>query len=333
MDAYQDPRERAERRLGTVLPSKERRWKLQRLLGVGGAAWVYLASDDNGALAAVKILHTPLVSEPEVVRRFVREAKVANLIGHPGVVRVLDDGLCDQNPYIVMEYLRGETLEERRERKGGRLPVEEVLWAADQLLGILKAAHAKGILHRDIKPENVFVTFDRELKLLDFGIARLRQMVEEDAPVSETEPTRVGITLGTLDFMAPEQARGDWEHVGVQTDLWAVGATMFTLLTGRTVHDEMDNVRQMRAVITRPAPSVSTLAPRLPQAVADLVDQALRFDAPGRWHDAREMRVALWVAYRAADSPPSSEDGEIPKPPLQFGPPAPPPSIDSKGRE
>ena len=324
MDPYQDPREVAERRLGMTLG----RWKLERVLGLGGSAWVYVGADEAGRLAAIKVLHSPLVDHPEVMQRFVREAKVANLIGHPGVVRVLDDGMCGRNPFIAMDFLRGETFEERRERKGGRLPVEEVLWAADQLLAILKVTHGKGIVHRDIKPENVFLTFDRDLKLLDFGIARLRQIVDEESPYPEHETTQVGRTLGTIDFMPPEQARGDWDNVGVQTDLWAVGATMFTLVTGRTVHDELDNVSQMRAVLGNPAPRVATLAPNLHPAVADLVDNALTFDQRRRWPDARMMRMAVRAAYRSTDAPPSSDDGDIPRPPLNFTLPAPPASIE-----
>jgi eukaryotic-like serine/threonine-protein kinase len=328
MDPYQDPRDVAEQRIGTVLKG---RWKLERLLGLGGSAWVYLAADDaGGQLVAIKVLHTPLLDHPEVKRRFVRESKMANLIDHPGVVRVLDDGMCGHNPFIAMEFLRGETLDERRQRKGGALPVDEVLWAIDQLLAILKVAHKKGIVHRDIKPENLFITFDRDLRLLDFGIARLRQLVEEEdeSPFSDDEKTQLGLTLGTIDFMAPEQARGDWDNVGVQTDLWAVGATMFTLLTGRTVHDELDNISQMRAVISRAAPSVMTYAPRLPRAVADLVDHALNFHARSRWPDARMMRLALHAAYRATQGPTSSDDGRIPKPKLQFTLEPPPASID-----
>ena len=348
-EGWEDPRGLAEQRLGSVLNG---RWRLDRVLARGGSAWIYVARDQrDGGEAAVKVLHSRLVAHREIVRRFVREARVANVVQHAGVVRLLDDGTCaDGVPFLVTELLDGETLEERRVRKGGRLPITEVLWAADRVLSILAVAHTKGVLHRDIKPENVFITHARVLKLLDFGIARLtpdaqrqsvRQRVmtpievlaaaDDDAPpASEYEPTRIGITLGTLDFMSPEQARGDWDNVGAQTDLWALGATMFTLLCGRTVHDEPDFGKQLSAVSTRPAPSIAVFAPDLPREVVDLVDQALVFDAGRRWTTARAMRFALRFAYRAAMGEGATDDDEeegIPQPPLHVGPEPPPMSI------
>src|SRR5262249_25617187 len=152
--------------------------------------------------------------------RFVREAYFANKIDHPGVVRVLEDGEDEDGlPYIAMELLDGETLEARLARKGGKLSVNEVLWAADRTLQVLAAAHKQGIVHPDIKPENLFLTHDRKLKVLDFGIARI---------ADSRETTTMGTVLGTLAFMPPEQARGATNEIGVQSDLWSVGATMFT---------------------------------------------------------------------------------------------------------
>src|SRR5580704_5934718 len=152
------------RRIGFRLAD---RWDLRGVLGVGGAGAVYEAVGPSGERVAVKILHEHLADEPEVRTRFVREGYLANRIDHPGIVRVLGDGEDEQGlPYLVMELLEGETFAARQARKGGVLPVNEVLWLADRTLGVLTKAHAKGILHRDLKPENLFLTRDRKLKVL-----------------------------------------------------------------------------------------------------------------------------------------------------------------------
>ncbi|MCA9631121.1 MAG: serine/threonine protein kinase, partial [Myxococcales bacterium] len=221
--------QRAQARVGSVLNEK---WTLESLLGVGGMAAVYAATHRNKKRGAVKLLHPELSHEPTIRQRFLREGYVANTVDHPGAVRVDDDDVTEDGAaFLVMELLEGETLESRAERKGGRLPVSEVLPVADQLLDVLIAAHAKGIVHRDLKPENLFLTRAGVLKVLDFGIARLRENNEKSTA------TQTGSTMGTPAFMAPEQARGRWEDVDARTDLWAVGAILFNLLSGRLVFE------------------------------------------------------------------------------------------------
>ena len=164
---------RARQRVGQVLREK---WRLDVLLGVGGMAAVYGATHRNGSRAAVKILHSELSTNAEVRSRFTREGHAANAVGHDGAVKVIDDDVAeDGSLYLVTELLDGETLEDRRERSGGRLREDEVLSIADQLLDVLGAAHAKGVVHRDIKPANIFLTRSGQLKVLDFGIAHLRE--------------------------------------------------------------------------------------------------------------------------------------------------------------
>jgi len=329
--SYDDSPERAKQRIGSVLKD---RWQIRQVLGMGGSAWVYVADDKAGRRAAIKVLHSAFLPHADVVARFVREAQVANKIGHSGVVRVLDNGTTpDGLPFLAMDLLEGETLEQRAARKGGRLPAEEVLWEMDQVLDVLAAAHAKGIVHRDIKPENIFLTYarevhSREIKLLDFGIARLLDGIS-------SSNTRAGVLMGTLEYMAPEQGRGDWEKVGTQSDLWAVGATMFTLLSGRPVHLHEDLFTQMRAVAYNRAPPMAQVAPWVPRSVALLVDAALEFDAPNRWSDARAMQMALRIANMSRDEQgapnsedsPSSEEPRYRRPPIVAPPQEPPASI------
>jgi serine/threonine-protein kinase len=280
-----------QRRTGQVL---EGRYRIERLLAEGGSACVYFGRDLQADRAvAIKVMHAFLVQHPEVVRRFVGEARATERVKHRGVMQSFCVGKTEDGaPFLVTELLSGENLEERRLRKGGRLPVDEVLFVADGVLSALGAAHDKGILHRDVKPENIFLTDSRELKLLDFGIARMDPGDDLD---SQHEATRTGVLLGTVDFMPPEQARGDWETVTVASDLWAVGATMFTLLGGRTVHDEPNLRSQLRAVAHARAVSLGVIAPELPRAIVELVDAALDFDAAQRWKTARAMRYAIRI--------------------------------------
>jgi len=308
---YSDSEPFARRRVGATLGGK---WKLADILGEGAAAWVYRAVGPDGEPAAVKILHHSLATTP-VRSRFAREARIANTIKHPGVVPVIDDGITDgQVPYIVMEFLEGETLQERAERKGGALPFDEVMWTAAEVLSVLHAAHKVGVVHRDVKPENIYLTHDRRIRLLDFGVARLL----EDS--SSSGETAIGTVLGTLEFMPPEQAVGDIHNVGIKTDLWAVGATMFTLLTGRFVHDEPKLVDQLVAVVSRPAAPLAEIAPHVPEPIAAVVDLALRFDASDRWPTARAMQNAIIVAHSSLhaiedEDPPSSLQSNITLPP------------------
>ena len=227
--------------------------------------------------------------------RFLREGYVANTVDHPGAVRVFDDDTTDDGAaFLVMELLEGETLETRAERLGGKLAPAELLLLADRLLDVLGAAHAKGIVHRDIKPDNLFLTTDGQLKVLDFGIARLRELGE---PAVERpalgHKTAAGTFLGTPAFMSPEQARGRWDEVDERTDLWAVGATMFTLLTGNSVHEAHTVNEQLVLAVTTQAPSLAQRAPDLPPELVRVIDRALAYHKNDRFQHAREMQAAL----------------------------------------
>jgi serine/threonine-protein kinase len=280
---------RARARIGQVLCDK---WRIDSLLGVGGMAAVYAVTHvNNGRRAAIKLLHAELSAAPEVRTRFLREGYVANKIEHPDTVTILDDHSSeDGTVFLVMELLDGESLETRRERVGA-LPAHEVLSLTDRLLDVLAAAHDKGIVHRDVKPENIFLTRDGSVKVLDFGIARIREL----------STTRLTLTsagaIGTPAFMPQEQARGRWDDVGPRSDLWAVGATMFTLVSGRLVH-LADTVNElMLAAMTKPAPPLASVVPDVPRAVAAVVDKALAYEIDARWADARAMQAAVRAAY------------------------------------
>jgi serine/threonine protein kinase len=281
--------ERAKRRVGTILSGK---WSLERLIGVGGMAAVYVGVHRNKKRAAIKILHTELSVDPDVQSRFLREGYVANSVGHPGAVRVDDDDETDDGAaYLVMELLDGESIERRWLRKNKRLPLHEVLWIGDRLLNVLDAAHTRGIVHRDIKPENLFLTYGGELKVLDFGIARLR-----DSNRGDETSTQTGKSMGTPAYMAPEQARGRWNEVDQRTDLWAVGATLYALLTGRPVHEAETVNEALGKAMNEPARPIREHVPSLPDAIGEVIDRALEFQKRRRFSTARDMLDALRAA-------------------------------------
>jgi eukaryotic-like serine/threonine-protein kinase len=272
----------AQARLGSTLSGK---WRLDKVLGVGGVATVFLATHRNQSRAALKLLHPEQAQNHTVRERFVQEGYVANSIDHPGVVRVIDDDISEDGlPYLVMELLEGETLEHRAYRHGDSLPAGDVLALMDQLLDVLIVAHEKRVVHRDIKPDNLFLTREGQLKVLDFGIARLTQAVPH------RDVTAVGTLLGTPSFMPPEQARSRWEEVDAQSDLYSVGATMFTLLSGKLVRDAETLTEQLALAVHDPAPKLGNVDKTIAPSVCALVDKALSYEKRNRFPDARSMQ-------------------------------------------
>ncbi|HVJ90759.1 MAG TPA: serine/threonine-protein kinase [Labilithrix sp.] len=279
----------ARDRLGRTLGG---RYELLEILGAGGTAVVYRARSADGMQYAVKVLHDHLSRSDEVCRRFVREGQLGNVLDHPGIVRVLDHGTTEEGcPYLVLEFLEGESLEERRVRMGGRLELNETLELCDQLLAVLEVAHAKNIVHRDIKPSNLFRTASGQLKVLDFGIARL---VDDTSATA----TKTGQTVGTPAFMPPEQALSRPRDVDARTDIWSVGATIFTLLAGEHVHIAESSSEHLVKAATLHARSLARALPGVPSNVEALVARCLAFDKSQRWASAASMREELAFVIR-----------------------------------
>ena len=307
--------EQTKARVGQVFNKK---YTLGRLIGSGGMATVYEATHRNGHRVALKILHGDVSASEDLRARFLREGYVANKVEHPGAVRVLDDDTAeDGSVFLVMDLLEGETLDARTKRLGGRLPALEVCTLAYQVLEVLAAAHDKGVVHRDIKPENLFLTVDGVLKVLDFGMARV--LLEP----AEGTATRAGMLIGTPAFMAPEQALGQSARVDGRTDLWAVAATMFAMITGQYVHEAETTQEMLIRAGSMPARSVLAVAPDLPPRLAEVIDGALAFLPSDRWPDARAMQAILADAYlfsygaalpRGLESRPPSSSAAAPAP-------------------
>jgi eukaryotic-like serine/threonine-protein kinase len=284
--------DRLLKRIGTTIRDK---WTLERLLGVGGMAAVYVGMHRIGRRDAIKILHAEAASSKEIRERFEREAHAANRFRHPGAVEIRDiDVAEDGSPFLVMELLVGESLSERVKRCG--VSLRELLGYMAEVLDTLTAAHNKGIVHRDIKPANLFVLEDGPIKVLDFGLARIRQDGDLQAVW-----TQAGIALGTTPYMPPEQARG--RPIDARADLFAVGATMFRLITGRHIHDARSNLDLLMKMGKEPAPPLASIAPKVPRGVCRVVDLALAFDREKRYPEARMMLEDI-QALRRGEPPP-----------------------------
>lgn len=284
----------AESRIATRLDGK---WFLDALLGYGGSAAVYGATHRNGKRAAIKVLHPHCVADESLRNRFVREGYVANKIGHPGAVSVLDDDVAeDGTVYLVMELLEGGSLEKVGRGEAPPLMMAEVVRIADDVLDVLAKAHAVGIVHRDIKPANIFITTTGQLKVLDFGIARLAE-----AALDGSSSTQTGFMMGTPAFMPPEQARARWTEVDGRSDIWAVGATMIALLTARRPRLAETPNEELLLAMTSPLPPVATLIPNIPASVAAVIDKAVAFERLERWPTAEAMQHALRIAARESE--------------------------------
>jgi serine/threonine-protein kinase len=288
--------QRAQARVGTTIGGK---YRIDAVLGIGGMAVVYAATHRNRAEFAIKMLHPELSLREDMRTRFLREGYTANSVKHPGAVRVVDDDIAEDGAaFLVMELLRGVVVEALLENASGRLGPAAAAAIVIQLLDVLSAAHGKGIIHRDIKPANLFLTTDGTVKVLDFGIARAKEMLGADA--SGASMTSTGMLLGTPAFMAPEQAQAQSADIDAQTDVWAAAATLFTLLSGQWVH-RGNNAAQLliSAATTHPRP-LSSVAAEVPAAIAQVVDRGLAFDKSVRWSSARAMQQALDAACRSA---------------------------------
>ncbi len=284
-------------RVGTTLRGK---WTLERLIGVGGMSAVYVGLHKVvGRRDAIKILRPEVARVPELVERFEREAHAVNRFRHPGAVAVHDfDRTEDGVPFLVMELLEGRSLAQLARRN--ELPPRDVLRYAADALDVLAAAHEEGIVHRDVKPDNLFITREGVLKVLDFGIARVLEGAYRSAQ------TATGEILGTPYFMAPEQVVG--RKVDARADVFAAGATMFRLLSGRHVHEAPSEVELVIKAAMHPAPPFGPLAPHLPPSFGLVIDRALAFRAEDRYPDARTMQADVRALWRG-EAPPYATQG------------------------
>ncbi len=304
------------------------KYRINRLIGDGGMGAVYEARHEVlGSKVALKFLHSDLTRKPGLASRFLQEAKVSASIQSPHVTRVTDvDTASDGSPYLVMELLSGESLQQLLDRQL-KLPRDQAIDFALQVLSGLESAHALGVVHRDLKPDNVYVTPSSGgpvVKLLDFGIAKLRESNEFQRGL-----TRPGALMGTPEYMAPEQLYAA-ERVDHRADLYSLGAMLYEMLTGQRPAYGDDAAQIISQVAAGRIKPITDHDASLPANLAEVVRRALLPDKAQRFQSASEMRMALARcagqlshAGRLAAQPASVERGEEP---AAAGPP---PTVDA----
>jgi serine/threonine-protein kinase len=294
-------------RVGETLAGK---YRLDALLGAGGMGEVYRAENVHiGRLVAIKMLKEEHAENTEVVGRFLREARAANIVRHPNVVDVLDIGQTEEGaPFIVQELLEGQDLGAYATSRGGRLEVDEALTLLAPVIEAVAFAHERGVIHRDLKPENVFLARAQNgaivPKLLDFGISRI---VHGD----DIKMTATGMTVGTPAYMSPEQIRAD-RPIDARSDVWALGVILHELLSGALPFDaEAQSGLFVKIVTEAPIPLDAAL-PGAPPALAAIVAWCLRANPAERFGTAtellRELRgvSAALAGMPMAPAPPSA---------------------------
>jgi eukaryotic-like serine/threonine-protein kinase len=267
-------------------------YEVLELLGAGGMGEVYHARDPRlDRTVAIKILLAPRDASPTQLERFRREARSIGRISHPHICTLHDVGEQDGVPFLVMEYLDGETLSERLER--GAIPIEQAIPFAIQIAEALSALHDRGVIHRDLKPSNVMLTAGG-VKLLDFGLAKLRDgeyaevVTEPTKSLSLTDP---GSIVGTLPYMAPEQIEG--QPVDTRTDIFSFGVVLYEMIAGRRPFAGDTRAALMASIVGVDAPSLSTLQPRVSRSLERLIRRCLAKSKDDRWQTARDLAAEI----------------------------------------
>lgn len=266
-------------------------YTIMQRLGAGGAGEVWRAKDERlGRDVAIKVLLPHLSTDTDKLRRFAEEARAAGTLNHPNILTVHDVGEWDGTPYLVSECLEGRNLRERL--KAGPMPVPEAIAVALGVARGLAAAHERGIVHRDLKPENIFLKPDGTVKLLDFGLAKLKL---PDGSLSAGD-TATGMVTGTAGYMAPEQARG--EPADPRSDLFALGVVLYEMLAGRHPFQGTSIFETLHAILTKDAPELSAVDDRVPPLVARIVMRMLEKGPEARFQSARDL---AWSLSQGAD--------------------------------
>lgn len=260
-------------------------YTVEREIGRGGAARVFLARNAAGEKVALKVLH-PELSVSVTAERFLREISLLSKLEHPRIARLLDWGERDFLVYYTMSFIEGPSLRLHLDR-ARRVTVSDTVRIGCDVLTALEAAHRQGIVHRDVKPENIILSREGAV-LLDFGIARA-------VVASGTERlTRSGFTVGTSAYMSPEQILGA-DTLDQRSDITSVGCVLFECLAGRPPFNEPMAQAIAQAQAAREAPDIRSFRPDTPEPMAQALAQALRHDPAARWQTAAEMREALWA--------------------------------------
>jgi serine/threonine-protein kinase len=282
--------------IGTVLSG---RYRLEAKLGSGGMSTVYLASDETlDRPVAVKVMHREMSEQEDQLQRFRQEARAVAKLSHPNVVSVIDAGEDGGYPYIVFEYVKGETLKQRIARVGA-LDIQDAIAYAIEVARGLSVAHARNMVHRDIKPQNVLIDEEGRAKLTDFGISR---QLEQDGV------TATGRVLGTTDYVAPEQAMG--RGVDPRSDIYSLGVVLYEMLVGQVPFHADSQVGVAMKHVNEELPDVQRRRPEASAAVALVVERATAKDPADRYRSIAEMIDDLETALEVEAARAGSTTGE-----------------------
>jgi serine/threonine-protein kinase len=282
--------------LGTLLND---RYRLEARIGTGGMSTVYRALDETlERQVAIKLMNREIASDSDQLERFRREARAVAQLSHPHIVGVIDAGEDHGRPYIVFEYVEGETLKERI-RRLGQLPIGEAVAYAIEIARALGAAHARHIVHRDVKPQNVLIDEEGSAKVTDFGIART---LDEDGL------TQDGRVLGTTDYVSPEQALG--HPVSGQSDLYSLGVVLYEMLTGQVPFRGENQVAVAMQHVREEIPDVRVLRPEASASLAAVIDRATAKDLRDRYRSDEELIADLEDVLALETSRSGSATGE-----------------------
>src|SRR5580765_1265491 len=283
-------------------------YEIRSLLGAGGMGEVFLAHDARlGRDVALKVLPAQFAADPDRLRRFEIEARAASQLNHPNILTVFDVGTDGGQPYVVAERLEGETLRDRLRR--GPMAEREALEVARQVARGLAAAHARGIVHRDLKPENLFLTRDGHVKILDFGLAKLvSDGSGSHSRVDTAYATEAGVIVGTMQYMAPEQVKG--QPVDHRADLFAFGAVLYEMVSGNSPFRRPSGAESMSAVLNDTPPPLDDVRQGTSPLVSRVAAHCLEKSPDQRFQSARALISALDSAGSRAStgssSPPST---------------------------
>jgi tRNA A-37 threonylcarbamoyl transferase component Bud32 len=262
------------------------RYQIEERLGTGGMATVYKATDPNlKRVVAIKLIHPHLATDPLFVRRFEEEATAVAQLRHPNIVQVYDYNHEGQNYYIVFEFVPGETLQERLRRlneTGRQFSYDEIRKIASSMTDALGYAHTRGLIHRDIKPANIMLNVYGDAILTDFGIAKI---------AGGATFTATGATIGTAQYMSPEQIKG--EHLDGRSDLYSLGVTLYEMVSGKRPFESESAMTLMMMHINDPVPNLREIRPEAPAALTAVIEKTLAKDRDLRYASAADMQTAL----------------------------------------